>query len=355
MLEELGIPIVTTQGRYGGYQVVPGFKLPPMIFSDEEALALAVGLMAARGLGLAQSMPALASARAKLERVFPAKLKSRLRAVDESVAVDSTRSAAVIDQEVLGLLCSATQDRHRVRMAYQSQKNEQTEREFDPYGLVYRAGRWYIVGWCHLRRGLRSFRLDRVVSASSSAVRFERPADFDALAYLRQSIATIPRAHAVEVLFETDLATAQKWLVPYVGVLECVDAGCCCAPRRTTSTGSRTSWRGCRSNSASVRRRLARRNREDQQRAGAPRPSLDLRPHPQQVVIVPGQRHGLLALAVFGAHLLDGLVEAEQVLAMPLVRHHALRPEERRGAAAARHRVHAVQAARGVQHQVARG
>ena len=50
MLEELGIPIVTTQGRYGGYQVVPGFKLPPMIFSDQEALALAVGLMAARGL-----------------------------------------------------------------------------------------------------------------------------------------------------------------------------------------------------------------------------------------------------------------------------------------------------------------
>jgi predicted DNA-binding transcriptional regulator YafY len=225
MLEELGIPIVTTQGRYGGYQVVPGFKLPPMIFSDEEALALAVGLMAARGLGLAQSMPALATARAKLERVFPAKLKSRLRAVDESVALEFTRPSAVIDQQVLGLLCVATQERHRVRMAYQSQKDEQTEREFDPYGLVYRAGRWYIVGWCHLRRGLRSFRLDRVVSASSSAATFERPAGFDALAYLRQSIATIPRAHSVEVLLETDLVSAQKCLVPYVGVLECVDDG----------------------------------------------------------------------------------------------------------------------------------
>ena len=71
MLEEIGIPIVTTQGRFGGYQVVPGFKLPPMIFSDQEALALAVGLMAARGLGLAESMPAVASARAKMERVFP--------------------------------------------------------------------------------------------------------------------------------------------------------------------------------------------------------------------------------------------------------------------------------------------
>jgi len=225
MLEELGIPIVTTQGRYGGYQVVPGFKLPPMIFSDEEALALAVGLMAARGLGLAQSMPAVASARAKLDRVFPAKLKSRLRAVDESVALELTRPAAVIDQQVLGLLCSASQERRRVRMVYQSRSDEQTEREFDSYGLVYRAGRWYIVGWCHLRRGLRSFRLDRVVSATSLNVPFERPADFDTLAYLKQSITMIPRAHAVEVLLKTDLASAQRALVPYVGVLECVDEG----------------------------------------------------------------------------------------------------------------------------------
>jgi predicted DNA-binding transcriptional regulator YafY len=225
MLEELGIPIVTTQGRYGGYQVVPGFKLPPMIFSDEEALALAVGLMAARGLGLAQSMPAVASARAKLDRVFPAKLKSRLRAVDESVALELTRAAPVIDQQVLGLLCSASQERRRVRMVYQSRSDEQTEREFDPYGLVYRAGRWYIVGWCHLRRGLRSFRLDRVVSATSLTVSFERPGDFDTLAYLKQSISMIPRAHTVEVLLKTDLASAQCALLPYVGVLECVEEG----------------------------------------------------------------------------------------------------------------------------------
>ncbi len=219
-LEELGIPIVTTQGRYGGYQVVPGFKLPPMIFSDEEALALAVGLMAARGLGLAQSMPAVASARDKLERVFPVRLKQRLRAVDESIALELARPVAAIDQQVLGLLCTATQEHRRVRMAYHSRGEVQTEREFDPYGLVYRAGRWYIVGWCHLRRGLRSFRLDRVGSASRLADHFERPADFDALDYLKKSIAMIPRAHSVEVLLDTDLATAQKELVSSVGVLE---------------------------------------------------------------------------------------------------------------------------------------
>jgi predicted DNA-binding transcriptional regulator YafY len=170
-------------------------------------------------------MPAVASARAKLERVFPAKLKSRLRAVDESVALELTRPAVVIDQQVLALLCSASQERRRVRMTYQSRSDEQTEREFDPYGLVYRSGRWYIVGWCHLRRGLRSFRLDRVVSASSLAMTFERPTDFDTLAYLKQSITMIPRAHAVEVLLETDLAGAQCAVVPYVGVLECVEGG----------------------------------------------------------------------------------------------------------------------------------
>ena len=225
MLEDLGIPIVTTQGRFGGYQVVPGFKLPPMIFSDEEALALAVGLLAARGLGLAHSMPAVSSARAKLERVFPAKLKQRLRGVDGSVALELARPVAAIDQQVLGLLCGATQERRRVRLAYQSRGEERTEREFDPYGLVYRAGRWYIVGWCHLRRGLRSFRLDRVHSANSLTVSFERPSGFDALAYLKQSIVTIPRAHSVEVMLDTDLATAQRALVPHVGVLEWTGAG----------------------------------------------------------------------------------------------------------------------------------
>jgi predicted DNA-binding transcriptional regulator YafY len=224
MLEEIGIPIVTTQGRYGGYQVVPGFKLPPMIFSDQEALALAVGLMAARGMGLAESMPAVASARAKMERVFPTKLKQRLRAVDESIALELARPVAVIDQQILGLLCTATQEHRRVRMAYQSRAEAHTEREFDPYGLVYRTGRWYIVGWCHLRRGLRSFRLDRVTSASSLPAHFERPADFDALAYLKDSIAMIPRKYSVEVMLDTDLATAQKHL-SCVGVLECRDDG----------------------------------------------------------------------------------------------------------------------------------
>lgn len=224
-LEELGIPITTEQGRYGGYRVVPGFKLPPLMFSDDEALALAVGLIAARGLGLAETLPAVAAARAKLERVFPAKLKQRLRAVDESIAMELARPVAVIDQQVLTLLCTAAQERRRVRMGYQSRVSEVTQREFDPYGLVYREGRWYVVGFCHLRAGLRSFRLDRVREMRALEAPFQRPKEFDALAYLRDSLASMPRAHAVEVLLDTDLATAQKWMCWVYGTLEWTGEG----------------------------------------------------------------------------------------------------------------------------------
>jgi predicted DNA-binding transcriptional regulator YafY len=225
MLEEMGIPITTSQGRFGGYRVIPGFKLPPMIFSDDEALALAVGLMAARGLGLAETLPAVAAARSKLERVFPLKLKQRLTAVDGSVALELARPAAVVDQQVLARLCSAAQERRRVHLAYRASGGEDTRRDFDPYGLVYREGRWYIVGHCHLRRGLRSFRLDRVTESRMLKETFERPQDFDALDYLRQSIARIPRAHAIEVLLDTDLATAQREVSWMFGVLEWTGEG----------------------------------------------------------------------------------------------------------------------------------
>ena len=61
LLEEMGIPISTERGRHGAYLLVTGFKLPPMMFSDDEALALSVGLLAARGLGLGETSPAVAS------------------------------------------------------------------------------------------------------------------------------------------------------------------------------------------------------------------------------------------------------------------------------------------------------
>jgi predicted DNA-binding transcriptional regulator YafY len=113
-----------------------------------------------------------------------------------------------------------------VRLAYLDAAQLATEREFDCYGLAYRGGAWYAVGHCHLRRDLRSFRLDRVRSVEALPASFGRPEGFDVLAYLRESIASLPRSHAIELMLNTDLATARRALpYPELGVLSEVRGG----------------------------------------------------------------------------------------------------------------------------------
>ncbi|WP_394778704.1 helix-turn-helix transcriptional regulator [Undibacterium sp.] len=225
MLEELGIPITAERGRHGGYALVAGYKLPPMIFSDDEALALSIGLLAARKLGLAEAAPAVASAQAKLERVMPQGLEKRIRAVHETVKLDLPRPNAPGSNEALASLSSAAQMKLRVQMQYVSAANEMTERQFDPYALAYQNGSWYVLGMCHLRQDLRSFRLDRVAHVSVLERHFERPADFDALAQLNFSIATMPRAFAIRVLLKSDLKTIKEEMFEWMGVLEACDDG----------------------------------------------------------------------------------------------------------------------------------
>lgn len=225
MLEELGIPITAERGRHGGYALVAGYKLPPLIFTDDEALALAVGLLAARKLGLAEAAPAAASSQAKLERVMPSALEARVRAVYDTVKLDLPRPNAPDSNLALAELSGAAQRTLRVRLTYIPEKGARTEREVDPYGLAYQNGSWYMLGMCHLRRGLRSFRLDRIEQVKVLERRFERPKDFDAVAHLNRSIASMPRTHAIRVLLKADLQRAQRELFAWLGVLEPCDTG----------------------------------------------------------------------------------------------------------------------------------
>jgi predicted DNA-binding transcriptional regulator YafY len=190
------------------------------MFTDDETLALAVGLQAAQGLGLAEARVAVAGALAKLERVMPDRLRRRVRAVGDTVTLGLARSAAPGNNSALGVLSEAAQTETRVRLRYRSRLGEQSERDFDTYGLAYRGGCWYGIGHCHLRGGLRSFRLDRVEAVRLLEARFSRPVGFDPLAHLAHSVATLPRAFSVEVLLKTDLETAQRELFAAVGELE---------------------------------------------------------------------------------------------------------------------------------------
>ena len=224
-LEELGIPVTAERGRDGGYRLMHGFKLPPMMFTNDEAVALALGLVASRNLGLSEAAPAGEGALAKLQRVMPDNLRRRVQAVGETVTLDIARATAPGDADILATLGAAAQGRQSVRIHYQAPRQPATERSIDPYGLAFMKGVWYTVGYCHLRQDLRSFRLDRIRYAALLPQSFGRPEHFDPIEYLQKAIASVPRAFSVKVLLRTDLATAKSEIVTSLGVLEPVADG----------------------------------------------------------------------------------------------------------------------------------
>jgi predicted DNA-binding transcriptional regulator YafY len=158
-LQDLGVPVESAVGRYGGYRLRPGYKLPPMMFTEEEALALILGLILSRRVGVGGAAPAVEGALAKLDRVLPDRLRGRVQAVQGALAFTPYRGAAsVADPTMLLTLTSSAQDNRRVWLRYRG-PNDVTERDVDPYGVVHHRGRWYAVGWCHLRDDVRMLRL----------------------------------------------------------------------------------------------------------------------------------------------------------------------------------------------------
>ncbi|MCH8618563.1 YafY family protein [Undibacterium sp. TS12] len=224
-LEEMGIPIMTERGRYGGYALIPGFKLPPLMFNEDEAFALTIGLLAAGKLKLVDIAPAVASANAKLQRILPDKLKQRLSATGNVLELDLKQAALPADKEMLAIFSECRNRQQRVHLHYARPDGKSSERDFDIYGLAFHAGYWYLAGMCHLRRDVRSFRLDRVVRVEVLPQTYTCPPDFDVLHYLRKANAVIPRTHSVEVMLKTDMANALSYVSDAIAVLEQTDGG----------------------------------------------------------------------------------------------------------------------------------
>ncbi len=220
MLQDLGIPIEAERGRHGGYRLLPGYKLPPLVFSDDEALAVTLGLLATRRLGLAVAAPAVEGALAKVEQVLPPTVRRRLAAVQETLVTDLTARPETPSPAMVVAMSAAAYDTERVRIRYASSSGEETERAVDPYGLVYLNGLWYAAGYCHLRQDRRIFRLDRIREITTTDERFERPVGFDSLAFVQQSLAQMPETWRVEVLLRTSLADAQRRVPAHVATLE---------------------------------------------------------------------------------------------------------------------------------------
>jgi predicted DNA-binding transcriptional regulator YafY len=163
MLQDMGIPVEAERGPYGAYPLQRCYKLPPLMFTDAEAVALTLGLLAIRELRFPVDVAAVEGALAKTERVMPERLLHQVRALQEAITFNVSPPPALLQNDLIATLSSAVQQRQQVHLRYLSWQGEETERDFDPYGIVFNVGYWYTAGYCHLRHELRTFRLDRII------------------------------------------------------------------------------------------------------------------------------------------------------------------------------------------------
>ena len=224
-LREMGIPVKAERGRHGAYYLGRGYKMPPLVFTDEEALGLSLGLLAVRGLGISGVAPAVEGALAKVERVMPEALRGRLRALEQTVTLSAVPPAAPPDAEAISALAGATGRSRRVRLRYRSVRREETLRAVDPYALLQREGRWYLFGHDHLRKDARLFRLDRVLEAEALEEPFERPAWLGEPDAVLRTVAGAHGSWEVEVLLETGMEQAKEQVPPMLATLEEVEDG----------------------------------------------------------------------------------------------------------------------------------
>src|SRR5689334_16861684 len=165
-LLDLDVPVESVRGRYGGYRLAPGYRMPPLMLTDDEAVAMAIGLVVGRRAGLMPESAASESALAKLRRVLPARLADRPGALLATSAFTApARAATAADAGVLLTVAEAARDRLEVEIGYSDRVGRRSTRTIAPDGVVGHAGRWYVV------TADRTFRLDRIVSATLLAGR----------------------------------------------------------------------------------------------------------------------------------------------------------------------------------------
>ncbi len=224
-LQEMGIPVEAEHGPQGGYRLRRGFKLPPLMFTDGEAVALTLGLMAIRDLQLPVDNTSVVGALAKTERVMPEALLAQARALQEAITFHLERTPVATRPEFVTGLSLAVQQRRQVKLSYQAWRAEISERVFEPYGIIVLEGYWYTVGYCRLRQGLRTFRLDRVQALELSETEFSRPDDFDCLNYLIEGLIRGSGQDSVEVLIRAPRSVVESKLWCCQGFLEEVPEG----------------------------------------------------------------------------------------------------------------------------------
>jgi predicted DNA-binding transcriptional regulator YafY len=209
-LKDLGIPVDSSPGVGGAYRLRPGYRLPPLLLTNEEAFALSLGLRALRQIGLAAFAPATEGALAKLGRVLPRSLRESIRTVEDVVAIEPGPWVVPTSVEVLISAASAIRLCRRIRFTYQSHKASLSRREIEPYALVHMDGRWYLIGHCLSRGALRTFRLDRATQLELCDSTFQPPATFEAQRYLAEHMPFVESSYQIDVWIDMPIEEAER-------------------------------------------------------------------------------------------------------------------------------------------------
>ena len=184
-LVDLDVPVESVRGRYGGYRLAPGYRLPPLMLNDDEALAVMLGLIAGRRSGLLTATDTATdtageTAAAKIRRVLPGRLAQRLDTVLEALAFTAPPGEfATPETGVLLTLADAVRHRRPVSIRYTARDGRRSERTLHPYGIVTHSGRWYVTGADPGIGQDRTFRLDRIADVRTLSGSFEPPAGLD--------------------------------------------------------------------------------------------------------------------------------------------------------------------------------
>jgi predicted DNA-binding transcriptional regulator YafY len=211
VLQGLGIPVEGQRGVGGGYRIRPGYRLPPLMLGDDEAVVVVLGLLATRGSRADGSPDAVDGALAKINRVLPSTLRRQVEALEETLAFTRTTGGAPADAGAVLMLADAIRRRRRLRTGYRTFSGEESERELSPHGLVVHSGRWYLAAYDHSRDDLRTFRVDRMWRTTlAEAACVPPPEEFDAVAYVSRSLASVPWTWEVEALLDLPIDAAAR-------------------------------------------------------------------------------------------------------------------------------------------------
>ncbi|MEU8028797.1 YafY family protein [Streptomyces sp. NPDC049099] len=228
-LRELGYPVQATKGSDGGYRLVAGKAMPPLVLDDEEAVAIAVGLRAGAGHAVEGVDEASVRALAKLEQVLPARLRHRVSTLQAATTPLTSGDGPSIAPETLTVMASTVAGHERLRFVYRDKDGSESRRLTEPHRLVSTGLRWYLVAYDLDRAGWRTFRVDRVSEPFATGARFsprELPTG-NAAEYLRQSIQRRQETYAFAVRFAAPAERVSARLPVWLGALEDDGEGGC--------------------------------------------------------------------------------------------------------------------------------